>query len=241
MRFAIYYTPARDDPLTEEASRWLGRDAWSGEMLDQPALDWLDQAGLAALTADPRRYGFHATLKPPFELKRGRTADELISALTAFCARTPVVHLEDGIAVSGLGPFFALTSCGKVPALDDLAAEVVKAFEPFRAPLSTADMQRRLKARLSPRQETNLQNWGYPYVFEDFRFHMTLTGIVPEPQREQMQAELETRFAGHTGRARTIDNLCLFTQETRDHPFTIAETFTLAGDLAGQDAQRNKA
>ena len=33
MRYAIYFTPPADDPLTRRASHWLGRDAMTGETL----------------------------------------------------------------------------------------------------------------------------------------------------------------------------------------------------------------
>jgi hypothetical protein len=33
-------------------------------------------------------------------------------------------------------------------------------------------------AGLNQSQVANLDRWGYPYLFADFRFHMTLTGKV---------------------------------------------------------------
>ncbi|MGQ3281168.1 MAG: DUF1045 domain-containing protein, partial [Shinella sp.] len=72
MRYALYFTPSASDPLTLSAQRWLGRNAFTGATLAQLSVQGFDAATLAGLTADPRRYGFHATLKAPFSLAEGR-------------------------------------------------------------------------------------------------------------------------------------------------------------------------
>ena len=72
VRYALYFTPAASDSLTLSAARWLGRNAFNGAPLDQPAATGFDQPALKALTADPRRYGFHATLKEHKTKRRSR-------------------------------------------------------------------------------------------------------------------------------------------------------------------------
>src|SRR5688572_2758569 len=85
-RYAIYYVPAADSALHRFGAELLGYDAFSGEDLPFPvgilqaAPDWGD------LTNDPRKYGFHATLKAPMSLASGKTEVELLAACAAFAA-----------------------------------------------------------------------------------------------------------------------------------------------------------
>ncbi|HET6522220.1 MAG TPA: DUF1045 domain-containing protein, partial [Geminicoccaceae bacterium] len=172
-RYAIYFAPAPDDPLGAFGNRWLGRDPWTGECLPQPRIPGLAPERLHAITASPRRYGFHGTLKPPFALAPGATPADLdMAARTFAAARRPV---EVPLALRSLSGFLALVPAEPVPALDALAADCVRAFDSFRAPSDAAELSRRRAAGLTARQDALLLAWGYPYVFEEFRFHLTLT------------------------------------------------------------------
>jgi len=210
MRVAVYFTPPADHPLVRTAAIWLGRDAFSGERIRRGTVAGFDDLELDALTAAPRRYGFHATLKPPFRIAAGRSLDGIRACLAAFCrdrARLTIPALR----LTEIGPFFALTAGGRAEeAIGALAGAVVRAFEPFRAPLIEAEVGRRQPERLNERQQRNLHDWGYPYVFEDFRFHMTLTGPVPAEHRTLMRKLLHRRFASFIGEPLTIDALSLF-------------------------------
>lgn len=225
MRYAIYATPPQQHPLTRAASAWLGRNAFPASAAD-PAAD-PEAARFADLTADPRRYGFHATLKAPFALAEGRTEAGLIAAFEAFCAMTPAVSI-DRLVLRELGAFFALVPSGDAAALNALCARVVEEFEPFRAPLSSEDVARRKPELLSERQRELLQRWGYPYVFEEFRFHMTLTGPVPEDSRAEMREILRRRFVSFVDQALPIDHLALFCEPERGQPFHVLRAHSLA-------------
>jgi putative phosphonate metabolism protein len=220
MRYAVYFAPALDHPLTALANDWLGRDAASGEELPQVAVEGLDAEDFAALTADPRRYGFHATLKAPFELKDGTAEYHLIDAFKAFAAERRAFTLPR-ITLGQLGPFFALIPAETSDELESLAADCVRAFEPFRAPLGEADILRRKPEKLSPSERHNLQTWGYPHVFEDFRFHMTLTGPTLEAQRDVVKAAIDAHFVDILDRPLAIDHLALFVETERGAPFTV--------------------
>lgn len=227
MRYAIYFAPALDHELTRLANAWLGRDAATGEDLPQVAVDGLDAEDFAALTADPRRYGFHATMKAPFELKDGTAEYHLIDAFENFASEQQAFTLPR-ITLGQLGPFFALIPAETSEPLDSLAADCVRAFEPFRAPLSEADILRRKPEKLSPSERHHLKTWGYPYVFEDFRFHMTLTGPTLETQRDALQAAIGTHFAEILDRPLAIDHLALFVETERGAPFTVLRIAPLA-------------
>lgn len=172
-RFAIYYVPP-EGPLAEFGASWLGWDVVQGLEVAQPALP-----GLHDITMTPRKYGFHGTLKPPFRLKEGQTLAELTAA-TADLAGTLAPARCAGLRLAQLGRFLALAPEGPLEGLERVAGACVRALDGFRAPAGPAELARRRAAGLSPRQEALLARWGYPYVLEEFRFHLTLSGALPE-------------------------------------------------------------
>ena len=204
-RYAIYYAPPPGD-FARAAADWLGRDLAAGAPVAQPAVPGLD---LAAITADPRRYGFHGTLKPPFRLAAGRVADELAEALGAFAAPLPPLEFP-GLRLARIGGFLALVPEGETATLAMLAARVVTEFEPFRAPLSAEDRARRHPETLSRRQVELLDTFGYPFVLEEFRFHLTLSDKIADPvQAEALATAAEAHFVPHLPRPFRVDALCL--------------------------------
>ena len=71
-------------------------------------------------------------------------------------------------------------------------------------------------------QERLLEIWGYPYVLEEFRFHLTLTGHVEEEARRTEVFDIVTRYAvGVTGRLWPVRELCVFHQQDRQAPFVL--------------------
>ncbi|RUM27589.1 DUF1045 domain-containing protein [Rhizobium vallis] len=228
MRYALYFSPPKDDPLTGAASLWLGRDAFSGETYPAPEHETLSAAEQFELTADPRRYGFHATIKAPFSLATSVTEKDLMTVAEDFAARTSAFEIPE-LVLGQLGRFFALVPGSLHQPLQDFAAKVVKSFEPFRAALSEADIARRNPEKLSDGQRANLQRWGYPYVMEDFGFHMTLSGQVPAERAEVIRAILTERFADFTSRPLSISGLAVFIEEAHGAPFKVHSWLPLAG------------
>jgi len=169
-RYALYFTPEGD--LAERGAAWLGWDMAAGAAVPHPQIDGID---VAALTKTPRKYGLHATIKPPMALAKGTTRDALEAATDALAKSTAAVTL-DGLHLSRIGRFLALTPVGDTNELNALAAHVVKTLDPFRAPASDQELARRRARPLSASQEQNLIQWGYPHVMQDFHFHITLTG-----------------------------------------------------------------
>ena len=227
MRVAVYFTPPADHPLVRTAASWLGRDAFSGARLDRGAVDGFDVSELDALTTEPRRYGFHATLKPPFRIAGGHNVDEIREALAAFCRQRATLTIP-ALRLTEIGPFFALAVGEAEDEIGALADAAVRAFEPFRAPLTEAEVARRGPDRLTERQRRYLRDWGYPYVFADFRFHMTLTGPVPGERRSGMEGLLRQRFASFIGKPLTIDALSLFREVDPAHDFVVDNSAPLA-------------
>lgn len=221
-RFAVYYAPPAG-AFADRASAWLGWDAAAGRAVPQPDL------GLpaAAITGEPRRYGFHGTIKPPFRLAEGRDAAALRAALAALAARLAPVELP-GLRLTNLDGFLALVPEGDTAALRALAAEAVRALDPFRAPLTAAEIARRRPERLSPRQRALLDRWGYPFVMEEFRFHVTLTDRLPAPQAADAERRLAAHFAPVLPRPFRLEALCLF-GEAEDGRFHLLHRYPLSG------------
>ncbi|HTO33053.1 MAG TPA: DUF1045 domain-containing protein [Pararhizobium sp.] len=239
MRYAFYISPDRDAPLTVAAERWLGANPFTGETHALEPKGDFSAAELTALTADPRRYGFHGTLKAPFELAPGISEPELLDAFEAF-AETCVPFRIPEMVLGQLGPFFALVPATHCPDLQEFADATVRQFSRFRAPLSDADIVRRRPETLSTQMRSNLFDWGYPYVFESFRFHMTLTGQVPAERQSAMQALLMQEFAPFIGQPMEVTSLALFVEPTRGAPFTIHSLLPLGSTSKRKMARHDR-
>jgi putative phosphonate metabolism protein len=230
MRYAVYYAAPADDPLMDLGGTWLGRDPFSGRDLTQPAVAGLEAEVVQSLTTDPRRYGFHGTLKAPFSLKAEASEADLVEACEKFAAQLAPFALKE-LSVNRLGKFLALTPTVPEAELAAFAGLCVRAFESLRAPLSEADVERRRKSGLSAKQDGYLTGWGYPYIFDEFRFHMTLSNkLEDETQAALLKDAAEAFFAPVTGAPRQIATFGLFTETERGAPFTIKKIFHLTGD-----------
>jgi putative phosphonate metabolism protein len=227
-RYAIYYAPAPGSALDRFGAALLGYDAYSGSETAFPdgvlqmAPDWRD------LTQDPRKYGFHATLKAPFSLAPGTTEAELFAASEAFADMPRPIPVIKPV-VDSISGFIAVMPSKPSDELELLAADCTRDFDPFRAPLTPADRERRNPAKLTPRQRERLERWGYPYVMEDFRFHMTLTGRLTDERREPVLSMLRNRFSGVGLDTLVIDRIALFRQENAQSRFRIIRHLKLRG------------
>lgn len=220
MRYAVYFTPPPQAPLAEAAARWLGRDAFSGAELPPGDVPGIAPENWRVATMEPRRYGFHATLKAPFRLAEGRQEEQLIAALESFAAeRRPFAGPR--LAIEAIDGFLALVPAEGSPDLENLAAEAVKTFEPFRAALTEAEIARRRPERLSPPERENLTRWGYPHVFDQFRFHMTLTGSLDAGDLPRFRQALGPRFAPLLDLPLAVDAVALFAEPGPGAPFTV--------------------
>ncbi len=220
-RYAVYFTPT--GALAKAGAFWLGWDLSTGSVVAHPEIAGLD---IAALTKTPRKYGLHATIKPPFHLSGGTTLQMLEHAVETLCAQLEPVTL-DTLSVQRLGRFIALTPEGDTSALARLAAQTVKTLDPFRAPPSNAELARRRQANLTPSQDHNLMAWGYPYVLEDFRFHITLTGRIRGDIAPTLE-KLRAHFAPYLAQPLRIDSLTL-TGQDGDGMFHEIRRFPLTG------------
>jgi len=224
-RYAVYFAP-KPGPLASFAAAWLGWDPQTGEEVAHPDLGMLPRK-VADYTATPHKYGFHGTIKPPFRLAQGRDRTALEADLSALAARLAPVTL-DGLALKSLGGFLALIPTGDNSALAALASEVVKSLDDYRAQPSAEELAKRRSSGLSDRQEELLAQWGYPYVMDEFRFHLTLSGRLDEHETVHLADILSPHLTPILPSPFEVKDLCLF-GEADDGRFHILHRYALSG------------
>ncbi len=221
MRVALYYAPALSDPLWRAGCAWLGRDPETAATLRQP-----DLPDIHAVTADARLYGFHCTLKPPMRLSTNYhafvdDAAALARGLAPFAM--PRLHVAD------LSGFLAVREAEPCPALNALADVCVAGVDHHRALPNAAELARRRQGSLSAAREANLVRWGYPGVFDEWRFHMTLTRRLTEPEHAVFLPATQSHLAPALPYPRRVEEICVFTQAGPGAAFTIAERLPMRG------------
>lgn len=226
-RYAIYFAAGCNSALSRFGAELLGYDAYTGDELPFPADALRIAPDWRGVTGDPRKYGFHATLKAPMALASGKTEAELVAACAAFAAKArPIPTIRP--VIDSISGFIAVIPAEPVDALQQLAADCVREFDSFRPPLTAEDRARRRPEKLSERQGDYLDRWGYPYVMEEFRFHMTLTGRLDAERRGPILEMLRDRFAALKLDTLTIDRIALFRQDGATAKFRIVAEWALA-------------
>lgn len=218
-RYAIYYAPAVDSSWWRFGAGWLGWDEQSGMAMPQSRPPEFSREDFHALTSEPRRYGFHATLKAPFRL-RPRVSEQLLCDRVQTLARrlSPVAigPLEPVL----LADFVALAPVQRRPLIDSLAARCVMELDDLRAPLTESELARRKPEQLGPAEREMLHRYGYPYVLGLFRFHITLSGRV-----DAVTADLLVHRARQVvmplneSAPLQLDRLCVFREDQPRAPF----------------------
>jgi hypothetical protein len=226
-RYAIYFVPSAETEFFRFGSAVLGYDCYTGGSVKRPALFDAEPELWDGLTAEPRRYGFHATLKAPFNLSPSCREAQLVSALHSFAglghtisALTPAVRMLSGFA--------AVVPAAASPVIDELAAKCTTIFDAFRAPITAQERARRVASGLNQGQIANLDRWGYPYVFSDFRFHMTLTSRVDVERRDNVLNTLQKALSrASKDRVLAIERISLMRQNDASSSFRVIEQATL--------------
>lgn len=220
-RYAIYFAPPPGSLLHRRGASWLGRDAQAVSESPDRNLALSDD-----LIADPRRYGFHATLKPPFALINGCTEADLTTAIEHLASGLGAVTAP-ALSLKVIDGFLALVPAHHCPALDELAATCVRDLDRFRRPASEDEVQRRRAAGLSKRQDAYLLRWGYPYIMEEFRFHITLTRRLSAQESNHTAALAREHFSDVLEHPLVIDHLTLFREPGPGRDFIVVERFPL--------------
>lgn len=222
-RYGLYVVP--EGAFYRIGASWLGWDSVAGQALAHPALDGLPRP-VEEITATPRKYGFHGTVKPPFRLADGLSEAALHDATGALCAALAPVEIP-ALSLRRLGGFVAVIPVEHSEPLSRLAADVVSGLDAFRAPASEAELAKRRKSGLSERQEYLLARWGYPYVMDEFRFHLTLTGKLGA-EAAPMAERLRSHFTPVLPQPFLVNSLCLMGEDESGF-FHVLHRYTLSG------------
>ncbi len=232
-RYALYFAPAAKSKLWQAASQWLGRDARTNQTHVQPEIGSISAAELASFTQAPRLYGFHATLKPPMRLAQDCSLPQLRAAIAEQCSQINAFELP-ALRLKVMGNFLAMRLQQDSQAMTELATRLVLELDEFRAPPTELEKQKRLAKPLTERQLSYLQQYGYPYVCEEFRFHFTLSSSLPEPYLLLLQQAASQHFAEALQEPIMVDQVALYVQESAEQqsPFVLVEEFGLAQESA---------
>lgn len=254
-RYAIYLAPVQG--WARAGTRWLGRDADTGLAISRgiaddrtgstsapanpstgtststststPTSASLD-AAIDTWTAAPRLYGLHATLKPPFRLAEGKSPEALDIAVRDLARRFAPFDLP--LHLTRLRGFLAWCAPAEPPPqLQELADRCVVALDAFRAPPSPAELERRRAAPLTPAHERQLARWGYPYVFDTFTFHITLSGKLDDVTLDTAQATLARLDPPTDGQAMPVNAISVFVQKDAGEPFVVARHYRFDGSV----------
>jgi putative phosphonate metabolism protein len=227
-RYAIYFAPPREHPLWHAGCALLGRDPETGELITQLGLADISSERFAIITDEARRYGWHGTLKPPFALAEGTDVAMLEAALTRFCASQAPFPMPK-LMLADLKGFLAVVPQEPSEALESLAARCVSTFDAFRRPASEAELAKRRRSGLDAVEEANLISWGYPYVMERFRFHMTLTMRMAEEERATVAAALAPLLTEALAAPLIVDAIALYGEASAGAPFCLLRRYAFGG------------
>jgi putative phosphonate metabolism protein len=218
-RYAIYFAPDRASPWRRFGAHWLGRDEHDGADLAHPQLARIAADELTRITAEPRRYGFHATLKAPFRLAAGSDESLLLSRLARLASAikpSPIGPMR----VATLGDFVALVPLNPTAEIERLAATCVTDLDDLRAPMRDDERARRHVEGLDTREAELMERYGYPYVLERFRLHLTLTGPIDAQTAQRVTQAVSPVVTRLNEEAPLwLDRLCLYVERTPGAPF----------------------
>ncbi|HTJ95354.1 MAG TPA: DUF1045 domain-containing protein [Pararobbsia sp.] len=231
-RFALYYAPARDTTWWDTGCRWLGRDPETGERLATPEIDvrGQDRFDVATLSVSPRRYGWHGTLVAPARCAQDVSPSDVLEQAREWARRQQAFSVEADVAT--LGDFVAVRPAHEhgEAALRAIASSAVRACAALRAMPSEHEIRRRLESDLTPRQRDLLAAWGYPYVFDEFRFHMTLTdSLANEEDRQTVMRWWRDRLPGLG--PLSIDSAALYVEPEPGAPFLLWARLPFEADV----------
>ncbi len=211
-RLAAYHLPGGE--LGDWGAAWLGWDPRRGVEVVQPKLTGLPLS-VRDLTATPRRYGFHATIKAPFRLAAGASIDDALASLRRIASEySPFampLQLFDDWGILCLRP------ATQPDALQRLERALVHGLDHLRAPLTTDEIARRDPARLTPEGRANLTAWGYPHVLGLFQYHLTLSGALPTSELRAAKAALQPVMNRLLTRPMQLRSIALLGEDAAGH------------------------
>lgn len=205
-RYAIYWVPRPDTRLAAFARRWFGSEVETGEQLALREGYGLPDGLVERATASPRRYGIHATIKAPFRLREGAQLNDFINMMGAFCAKRRAPHAGK-LKLHRFSRYLVMLPENDTSELEWLAQDCVTHFDVLRAPLTDADRSRR--AISNPKAAAYFEQFGYPDIFDRFKFHITLAGPLEPAELEMVENALRPSLIALTNEPFVAPDLCI--------------------------------
>ncbi len=179
-RVAIYFLPKKNSSLENFGKNLLGRDINKKKKISltrrqkyfiNRGFTYFDE--LKNYCEQPAKYGFHATLKAPFRLKRNVKTKNFYDVISHIATQHSRFKIK-GLKIVYSKKFTFITSRKPNKLLINLENDLVKHLDTFRAELNKTEIKKRIPDSLTFKQNKYLKEWGYPFVFDQFKFHMTL-------------------------------------------------------------------
>jgi len=105
-----------------------------------------------------------------------------------------------------------------------MAGGCVRALEGYRKHRTEQELAAYRQSKLTVHQEQMLEHWGYPYVLEEFRFHMTLTDrIDDDTERDILLKAAEERCSDFLGQSLPVNEVVVCVQPERDTYMRVVE------------------
>ena len=196
-RVAIYFLPKKNSSLENFGKNLLGRDINKKKKISltrrqkyfiNRGFTYFDE--LKDYCEEPAKYGFHATLKAPFRLKRNVKTKNFYDVISHIAAQHSRFKIK-GLKIVYSKKFTLITSRKPNKLLINLENDLVKHLDTFRAELNKTDIKKRIPDSLTIKQNKYLKEWGYPFVFDQFKFHMTLMNQNNNKLSNKQKLELE--------------------------------------------------
>ena len=224
-RFAIYFVPPESNDLTRFTASWFGWDVYKGIKVDYPVLHNLNY-DIKEITNTPSKYGFHGTLKAPFSLVPNKTIDDLKLSLSML-SRSIKKFLIPSICLREISGFIAIVPTVQNQSINFLARKCLEGLDCFRDAEPPEILNKRRSAGLSSSEERHLLKWGYPYVLDDFRFHLTMTGKLTPKVSKNVFSVLSSELQAALNAPLPINKICLFGESNINGQFEVIDEFSL--------------
>lgn len=217
MRYAVYFCPAAGSALDTLGREWLSAERIPGIAPER----------LRVLTANARRYGWHATLCAPFALAEPAGYDDLHWEVADIAQRASGIELP--LQLDSLASFLALRPCGDEQNVHALAEQCVRRLNVLRAPSTETAWQQRAP-QLDETERELFRQFGYPYVLDRYRFHMTVSAPASPAEEQAIRKWFAPRL--EDGMAAGIDALTLCRETAPGQPFERLERIPLGARTA---------
>ena len=222
-RYAIYYVPSENSELDLFGKCWLGWDPYKGVETTKSDLSKLPSfKKFSSLVLTPKQYGFHGTIKAPFRLKNEYTYNDLENKVREISKQIHSFYF-DQLIIKKLGNFIGLIPTNNLK-INAVSNKFVEELDYLRDELSESEIKKRKPHKLTSNQKQMLFKWGYPYVFDEFKFHLTLTSKLNVVEIDDVLRSLQNILKQVNLNKISFNNICIFGQKS-DEKFYFVQRF----------------